>query len=81
MRVLISGWMVAIPADVIKNRHQACEKSKSAIKTTVQLFKSQGIRGFFLGAGPILLRAGPANAAAFLGYEAALKSLAYLNHD
>ena len=78
---LISGWMVAIPADVIKNRHQACEKSKSAIKTTVQLFKSQGIRGFFLGAGPILLRAGPANAAAFLGYEAALKSIAYISQD
>merc|ERR1719219_1864594 len=77
----IAGWMVAIPADVIKNRHQASEKSKSAMKTTVQLFKSQGIRGFFLGAGPILLRAGPANAAAFLGYEAALKSVAYLNHD
>jgi len=46
--------------------------------TTVQLFKSQGIRGFFLGAGPILLMAGPANAAAFLGYEAALKSIARL---
>ena len=49
--------------------------------TTVQLLKSQGIRGFFLGARPILLRAGPANAAAFLGYEAALKSIAYCSQD
>jgi len=72
--------MVAIPADVIKSRHQASENSKSALTTTVQLFKSQGI-GFFLGAGPILLRAGPANAAAFLGYEAALKSIAYCTQD
>jgi len=77
----IAGWLVAIPADVIKNRHQACQNSKSAISTTVQLFKSQGIRGFFLGAGPILLRAGPANAAAFLGYEFALKSLSYFYND
>ena len=73
--------MIAIPADVIKSRHQASENSKSALKTTLQLFKSQGIRGFFLGAGPILLRAGPANAAAFLGYEAALKSIAYCTKD
>ena len=74
----IAGWIVAIPADVIKNRHQANEKSKSAISTAAQLFKHQGLRGFFRGAGPILLRAGPANAAAFLGYEAAIKSIAYL---
>jgi len=77
----IAGWMIAMPADVIKSRHQASENSKSALTTAVQLFKSQGIRGFFLGAGPILLRAGPANAAAFLGYEAALKSIAYCTQD
>ncbi len=56
--------MIAIPADVIKSRHQASENSKSALTTTLQLFKSQGIRGFFLEAGAILLRA---NVAAFLG--------------
>lgn len=75
----IAGWIVAIPADVVKNRHQVNERSKSAVTTAAQLFRSQGVRGFFLGAGPILLRAGPANAAAFLGYEAAIKSTAYLS--
>jgi len=49
--------------------------------TTVQLLKSQGSRVFFSGAGPIMLKAGPANAAAFLGYEAALKSIAYCTQD
>lgn len=75
----IAGWMVAIPADVVKNRHQACDQSKSAFSNALHLLKTCGVRGFFLGAGPILLRAGPANAAAFLGYEAAIKFVAYVN--
>ena len=75
----IAGWAVAIPADVIKNRHQACSQSKSAFQNATALFKSRGIRGFYLGAGPILLRAGPANAAAFLGYELSLKAISYTN--
>ena len=73
----IAGWTVAIPADVIKNRHQVNSGSKSAIQNAKDLFKIKGFRGFFLGAGPILLRAGPANAAAFLGYESAISCLAY----
>ena len=73
----IAGWAVAIPADVIKNRHQACSQSKSAFQNAVSLFRSQGLKGFYLGAGPILLRAGPANAAAFLGYELSLKAISY----
>jgi len=68
----IAGWTVAIPSDVVKSNHQCDPNSKSAISAAMKLFKLQGVRGFFLGAGPILLRAGPANAAAFLGYEAAI---------
>merc|ERR1711997_368549 len=75
----IAGWMVAIPADVVKNRHQASDQSKSAFTSALHLLKTCGVRGFFLGAGPILLRAGPASAAAFLGYEAAIKFVAYVN--
>lgn len=74
----IAGWSVAIPADVIKNRHQACQNSKSALSNASNLLKTHGIRGFYLGAGPILLRAGPANAAAFLGYEAAIEIITYI---
>ena len=76
----IAGWTVAIPADVIKNRHQVNSGSKSAIQNAKDLFKVKGIRGFFLGAGPILLRAGPANAAAFLGYESAISFLAFMQN-
>ena len=49
--------------------------------TTVQLFKCQEIRGFFFGSRTHFAQAGPANAAAFLGYEAALKSIAYCTRD
>lgn len=73
----IAGWAVAIPTDVVKNRHQANTLSTSAFQNAKDLFQQRGPRGFFLGAGPILLRAAPANAAAFLGYEAAISFLAY----
>jgi len=74
----IAGWTIAIPLDVIKTRHQSDPVSKSAITNALQLYKLVGFRGFFLGSGPILLRAGPANAAAFLGYEVAIKVISYL---
>ena len=54
----IAGWTVAIPSDVVKSNHQCDPNSKSAISAAMKLFKLQGVRGFFLGAGPILLRAG-----------------------
>jgi len=73
----IAGWAVAIPTDVVKNRHQVNALSTSAFQNAKDLFQQRGSRGFFLGAGPILLRAAPANAAAFLGYEAAISFLAY----
>lgn len=73
----IAGWTVAIPADVVKNRHQANSHSVSAFANAKNLLKSQGLKGFYLGAGPILLRAGPANAAAFVGYEAAIECITW----
>lgn len=79
----IAGWTMAIPADVVKNRHQALiqQGSKSALVTAINLYNNDGIKGFFRGAGPILLRAGPANAAAFLGYEAAIVLITLLNQN
>ena len=81
----IAGWTVAIPADVIKSRLQAriildsnSKPNHNLVTTIAELHAQDGFRGFFRGAGPVLLRAGPANAAAFLGYEASIVVIAYL---
>ena len=65
------GWAVAIPFDVVKNRHQAVIIG-SMFSTVVDLWKKEKLSGFYRGAIPILARAIPANAAAFLGYETAI---------
>ena len=65
------GWAVAIPFDVVKNRHQAVITG-SVFSTVVDLWNKERLPGFYRGAIPILTRAIPANAAAFLGYETAI---------
>lgn len=58
----ICAWAVAIPADNLKSRIQA------GVGVPLRL------SGLYTGAGVILLRAGPANAATFVGYEWALRA-------
>lgn len=75
----LCGWSVAIPFDVVKNRHQSiCNLSaKISSWTTIKsLYATEGLLGFYRGAGPILLRAAPANAVGLLGYEAAISLIA-----
>ena len=67
----VVGWAIAIPFDVIKNRHQAVHTG-SVISTVMTLWRKEGLSGFYRGASPILARAIPANAAAFVGYETAI---------
>ena len=70
----VCGWAVAIPFDTLKNRHQA-EMSGSVLATLKGLLKTDGVTGLYRGAVPILVRSGPANAAAFLGYEVVISML------
>jgi len=71
----VIGWAVEIPADNIKNRYQAClgQKPVSVIVKTAIL--EGGFGHLYKGAGVILLRAFPANAATFIGYEWTIRSL------
>jgi len=71
------GWIVAIPFDTLKNRHQAV--MTGSIGTTVtDLLTRDGHAGLWRGAVPILIRAMPTNAAAFLGYEVVISMLTCL---
>ena len=82
---LISGgfagctyWLSCYPLDVIKNRMMAASDDKAYKGMTDcfrQILRNEGWRGFFVGFSPCVLRAFPANAAAFLGFEMAMRAL------
>ena len=57
------------PIDTVKSKLQATE-GKARISSTVKsVYSKGGVKAFFPGLGPALLRAIPANAAATLGWE------------
>lgn len=77
----ILNWIVAIPADVLKSRQQTAAPGMYTgfLDVLRKTLASDGIHGLYKGAAPIMLRAFPANAACFLGYECAMKFLNYLS--
>ncbi|XP_064605584.1 mitochondrial carnitine/acylcarnitine carrier protein-like [Liolophura sinensis] len=88
LRILVAGgtagilnWMVAIPPDVLKSRFQTAPPGMypNGIRDVFkQLMKEEGILALYRGATPVMIRAFPANAACFLGYEMCMKFLNYL---
>ena len=87
LRVLFAGgmagvcnWIVSTPPDVVKSRLQTAEEGvyKGTSDVIRQMIAKEGIASFYKGIGPVLVRAFPANAACFLGYETAMKVLNYL---
>lgn len=75
------NWIVAIPSDVLKSRQQTAPAGKYSgfLDVLKQTLASDGIKGLYKGAAPVLLRAFPANAACFFGYECAMKFLNYIS--
>lgn len=66
----MSMWIVVFPVDTIKTKLQASSTSKSMLDATREIYHTRGgLKGFFPGLGPALLRSFPANAATFLGVE------------
>lgn len=70
-------WLPGYPFDVVKSKYQADDvknpKYKSILGCVKDIYRSSGIRGFYSGIVPCLLRAPPANAATFLGFEMSLR--------
>lgn len=73
----MTSWMISLPFDVIKSRVQAAREkdvlARARFPTLVvlrELLKREGPTALYKGLVPVLLRAFPANAACFLGYEA-----------
>ena len=67
-----AGLMTLIPLfpiDTVKSRLQAAEGKQTVVDTVRHVYSKGGVRAFFPGIGPALLRAVPANAASTLGWE------------
>jgi len=72
----VIGWGVEIPADNIKNRYQVCLGQQKSLTAIVrEVLAEGGLRQLYRGAGVILVRAFPANAATFIGYEWTIRGL------
>jgi len=76
----MANWVPAIPVDTLKSRLQIAPDGKypNGIRSVAgEIFGehglAKGIQVLYRGTGPVMVRAFPANAACFLGYETALR--------
>lgn len=68
----ITFWLVGMPADVLKSRVQTAPTGtypNGVRSALVVLLKNEGPLALYTGLAPVMLRAFPANAATFLGFE------------
>eukprot|EP00123_Amoebidium_parasiticum_P019525 comp26309_c0_seq1/m.47095 comp26309_c0_seq1/g.47095 ORF comp26309_c0_seq1/g.47095 comp26309_c0_seq1/m.47095 type:complete len:317 (-) comp26309_c0_seq1:587-1537(-) len=75
------NWAAALPIDTLKSKLQTAPEGKypHGIRSVfVQLVKTEGFFSLYRGFAPVMLRAFPANAACFLGFETAVKVLDYM---
>ncbi|XP_056397102.1 mitochondrial carnitine/acylcarnitine carrier protein-like isoform X2 [Hyla sarda] len=89
-RILLAGgvagvcnWAVAIPMDVLKSRFQTAPDSRyrGVLDVFREVLRDEGPRGLYKGFTAAMIRAFPANAACFLGFEASMKFLHWLIPD
>ncbi|CAM9678080.1 unnamed protein product [Laminaria digitata] len=71
----VVGWAVVMPMDSAKSIIQTAEKPQSILKTVQMVNATKGWRALYAGLTAALVRAFPANAALFLGYEIVRRSL------
>lgn len=80
----IFNWMVAIPPDTLKSRLQTAPEGTypNGIRSVFrEMMRNEGIFALYKGTTPVMLRAFPANAACFFGYELAMKFLNWAAPD
>jgi solute carrier family 25 carnitine/acylcarnitine transporter 20/29 len=66
----VCEWTVCMPLDTVKTRFQAGRYARTR-DVFFELWAQSGIRGFYRGMLPVLLRAFPANGAAWIAVDAA----------
>ncbi|KAF3697402.1 Mitochondrial carnitine/acylcarnitine carrier protein Carnitine/acylcarnitine translocase [Channa argus] len=73
----ILNWTIALPPDVLKSKFQTAAEGKyrGLLDVLRTLLREEGPKGLYKGFNAVFLRAFPANAACFFGFEVALKQL------
>lgn len=73
----MANWAAMLPIDTVKSRFQTAPQGKysGVFAVAKEILKVDGVAGFYRGLAPVMVRAFPANAACFLGYEAAASLL------
>uniref|UniRef100_H3CMZ1 Uncharacterized protein n=1 Tax=Tetraodon nigroviridis TaxID=99883 RepID=H3CMZ1_TETNG len=74
----ILNWTIALPPDVLKSNFQTAAaegKYRGLLDVLRTLLREEGPAALYKGFNAVFLRAFPANAACFLGFEMALKGL------
>ncbi|XP_015956445.1 mitochondrial arginine transporter BAC1 isoform X2 [Arachis duranensis] len=79
----VSFWLAVLPLDVAKtliqtNPEKNCSRNPFQVLSSV--YRSGGLKGCYTGLGPTVTRAFPANAAAIVTWELAMKMLG-IRHD
>ena len=69
------AWVVSIAPDVIKSKIQTSAVPLTMIEAFRDVIRTRGVRGMFAGVEVAIIRAFPANAALFVGYEYSRKYL------
>ncbi|XP_048879092.1 mitochondrial carnitine/acylcarnitine carrier protein isoform X1 [Brienomyrus brachyistius] len=79
----IFNWLVALPPDVLKSNFQtATDGQYRGLRDVLRkLIQEEGASALYKGFNAVMLRAFPANAACFLGYEVAMKFLNWAAPD
>ncbi|KAH8590847.1 mitochondrial carrier domain-containing protein [Bisporella sp. PMI_857] len=73
-------WLASYPLDVVKSKMQsdgfgADRKFKTMRDCFAQTFRAEGVRGFWKGIGPTLLRAMPVSAGTFATVELTMRAI------
>jgi len=70
-----ANWIVAVPQDTVKSRYQTAPAGTTVTGVMKDIVKADGIAGLYRGLSAAMIRAFPANAACFFGYETAMNAL------
>lgn len=78
----ITHWIVGMPPDVIKSRLQTAPEGTyphGMISVFNEIMRIDGPLGLYKGVVPVMLRAFPANAACFVGFELSTRFFTFLH--
>ena len=70
----VAMWLLVFPVDTVKSRLQGATARTSVAAVVRDVYARGGLRSFFPGLGPAMLRSFPANAATFVGLELTYKA-------